>query len=229
MAAALIVMARLPVPGRVKTRLMDAIGAENAAALYKAFLADGLRQYATLGVPVRVYIEGCGDELGLPVDVHGASLHRQQGATLADRMESAFRETEAAGFTEIMIIGTDHPTLPTRFINEGFTALGSSSSLVIGPARDGGFYLLGMRPYHPDLLTGRSYSHANVLSETQERANQLGMCVTQLEAWYDIDTRDDLDQLVADLKHSSHAATETRKQLAAIPVCDFVDQSSADA
>ncbi len=209
-------MARVPAAGRVKTRLIPWIGADNAAGLYQAFLADGLRQYAALGVAVRVYVEGCGPDLKLPVPLYGASVHRQQGDTLADRMDAAFRDTQAAGFRKIVIIGTDHPTLPSRYIMSGFDALDDSASVAIGPADDGGFYILGMHPYIPGLITGRSYSHDRVFRETYKDAREKGLQVSVLEAWYDVDTPDDLQRLADDLQHAAGTAPETRRQLVLI-------------
>ena len=216
MTNALVVMARRPISGRVKTRLIPCIGADNAARLYQAFLADGLRQYATLGVAVRVYVDGCDEKLGLPVELHGASVHRQSGCSLAERMDAALRDTEAAGFQIVTIIGTDHPTLPSRYIVDGFAALRKSSSVAIGPATDGGFYLLGMHPYCSELITGRSYGHDRVFDETLEATKRTGLHVTILDPWYDIDTPDNLYRLISDLRNVPGSAPETQMQLEAI-------------
>lgn len=226
--AALMVMARDPAAGRVKTRLQPAIPAAESTRLYRAFLADALRQFAALDVAVRVYVADAARPQGLDVRLHGASLHGQRGSTLDRRMDAAFRDSSKAGYERLVIIGTDHPTLPTRYIREAFSALGRHGSAVLGPCADGGFYLLGMRPYCQDLVLGRRYSHERVSEETLALARRLARHVTVLDGWYDVDTPGDLLRLAGDLERAETEAPETRRVVADLMDRYFRSRSHGD-
>ena len=192
---ALIVFARSPVAGKVKSRLTQLLSSEEAADLYRAFLMDSLLQYASLEVDVRLYMADAGDP---GVHLYGAQLKKQCGDGLGERMEHAFRETAVEGYEQMVIIGTDHPTLPTEFIMDAYEALSDVPAVCIGPATDGGYYLLGMSPLICGLFDGIVYSKPNVLSLTLVRARESGASVTQLPVWYDVDTPEDLRRLVSE-------------------------------
>ncbi len=212
--AALIVMARDPAAGRVKTRLQPVIPPAEATRLYRAFLADALWQFAALKVAVRVYVADAARPHALDVPLHGASVHSQRGGTLDGRMDAAFRDSMDAGYKRLVIIGTDHPTLPTSYIREAFAALDRTGSAVLGPCDDGGFYLLGMNPYCGDLVLGRKYSHERVFEETLALARRLADHVTVLDGWYDVDTPSDVVRLAGDLERAEARAPETRRVVA---------------
>ncbi|MXW83748.1 MAG: glycosyltransferase [Rhodothermaceae bacterium] len=192
---ALIVFARSPVAGQVKSRLTQLLSSQEAADLYRAFLVDSLAQYASLEVDVRLYMADEGDP---GVHLYGAQLKKQCGDGLGERMDHAFRETAAEGYEQMVIIGTDHPTLPTEFIMDAYEALSDVPAVCIGPASDGGYYLLGMSPLICGLFDGIVYSKPNVLSLTLVRARESGASVTQLPVWYDVDTPEDLRRLVSE-------------------------------
>ena len=192
---ALIVFARSPVAGQVKSRLTQLLSSQEAADLYRAFLVDSLAQYASLEVDVRLYMADEGDP---GVHLCGAQLKKQCGDGLGERMEHAFQETAVEGYKQMVIIGTDHPTLPTEFIMDAYEALSDVPAVCIGPASDGGYYLLGMSPLICGLFDGIVYSKPNVLSLTLVRARESGASVTQLPVWYDVDTPEDLRRLVSE-------------------------------
>ena len=219
MIAALLAFAKPPVPGRVKTRLTPPLAPEDAARLYGAFLGDALEQYRDLGVTLRAYLaldepspapyEG----FAYPEWMEAGSLFRQEGAGLGERMKHAFKETFAAGAACAMLIGTDHPTLPSAWIREGFSLLETPGRVVLGPTGDGGFYLLGMNRFFPQLFEGMTYSHEAVFDETATRAARCGAALHTLPAWYDVDTFDDLKRLAADVRREQAAAPRTRAML----------------
>lgn len=222
MSAALLVFAKAPVPGQVKTRLVPVLGSAGAAALYAAFLRDALAQYAALGVAVRLYLapsltEGAPAGAAAPPEgflpegflTEGIVVRRQQGSGLGARMQHAFADAFAAGHGRAVVIGTDHPTLPSPFVGEAFRALEEPLSVVLGPSLDGGFYLLGMNDLFPQLFAGMRYSHPGVLAHTLERAAALRAGVTLLPPWYDVDTPDDLAHLARDLVADAAAAPHT--------------------
>ena len=164
--------AKVPEPGRVKTRLCPPLSPEQAAALYDAFLRDALDRYAALGAAaggpaVRLYLGGAARE---PADLvpDGVSVHPQRGDGLGERMLRAFVETFAAGHGRAVVVGTDHPTLPDSFFGLAFEALGDPMTAVLGPSDDGGYYLLGLNEVTADLFD-MDYSHASVFDDTMER------------------------------------------------------------
>ncbi len=211
--AALVVFAKVPVPGAVKTRLTSLLTPAEAADLYAAFLRDSLDAYRALPAAVRLYLDAPAEAVPPDLVGEGVSLHRQQGDGLGARMLKAFVETFVAGFERIVIIGTDHPTLPLAFIGRAFEELTEPLSVVLGPSDDGGYYLLGMNDLHPDLFEGMTYSHGAVFEQTLRRANALAAHVSILPPWYDVDTPDTLRRLVADLDTTEEGAERTREVL----------------
>ena len=199
---ALIVFAKVPVPGTVKTRLTSLLTEEEAAALYGAFLRDSLDAYAALPADVRLYLAG--DAAALPPGLvpETVSLHRQRGDGLGARMAAAFADAFVAGYERAVVIGTDHPTLPLAFVERAFQELGPPMRLVLGPSDDGGFYLMGMNDLHPGLFDGMAYSHGAVFEQTLARAERLAAQPVILPTWYDVDTPDALHRLLADLDAS---------------------------
>ena len=189
---ALIVFARSPRAGHVKSRLTTLITPQEAADLYRAFLMDSLQQYASLNIAVRLYMS---DEGAPHVPVFGATLKRQHGDDLGQRMQHAFQETAKAGYKQIIIIGSDHPTLPLVFLQRAFEVLSEAPTICIGPTEDGGYYLLGMNPLIHGLFDGIVYSRPDVFSLTRARAYQTGANIIELPKWYDVDTPADLRRL----------------------------------
>ncbi|HLT48574.1 MAG TPA: TIGR04282 family arsenosugar biosynthesis glycosyltransferase [Rubricoccaceae bacterium] len=221
-AAALIVFAKAPTGGGVKTRLVPPLTPAEAAALADAFLRDGLARYAAPGafgeaVAVRLYLAGEGD---LPPDVapEGVSLHRQRGDGLGARMERAFVETFAGGYGRAVIVGTDHPTLPLDFLAEAFRALEAPRTAVIGPSDDGGYYALGLNdlPFGAPGLFAMDYSHAGVFDATLDRVLDAGLSAVVLPPWYDVDDAADLRRLLADWRAGADVPAHTAASLKAL-------------
>lgn len=211
--AALIVFAKPPVPGQVKTRLVPALTPADAAHLYEAFLRDALAQYTGLGVHVRLYWASPADDVAADIVPESVAVRLQQGDDLGSRMRNAFRETLEGGAERAVIIGTDHPTLPTAFIQQAFTGLREPEAISIGPSADGGYYLLGMNAFYPQLFAGMRYSHGAVFSETLKRAGQTEAQITVLPRWYDVDTPVALRRCLNDLSAEATEAPRTRRAL----------------
>jgi rSAM/selenodomain-associated transferase 1 len=194
-SAVLVVFARQPTPGEVKTRLADRIGDERAAALYAAFVADLARRLRAASVPVcwavAPPLEGFAERFGLaPRDCLA-----QPGGDLGARMHAAFLEMSRRGFSRCALIGSDLPQLPLERVERSLGAL-DEADLVLGPARDGGYYLIAMREPR-DVFTGIRWSSAGVLDATLARAESLGLRAALLEEDFDVDTAEDLDRLRA--------------------------------
>ena len=213
MKSALIVFAKRPEPGAVKTRLTALLTPEEAARLYEAFLRDALLQYRVLDVAVRLYFGPPAEEVSEGLVPDDVSVHLQQGPGLGARMKVAFVESFAAGYERLVIIGTDHPTLPSAFIAQAFEALAQPQSISIGPSDDGGFYLLGMNDFYPELFHDMRYSHDDVFEQTLERIAWTGAHLAVLPPWYDVDTPDALRRLASDLNDPTLEAPYTRRAM----------------
>ncbi len=179
-------------------------------------LRDALTQYAALGVAVRLYLPPSDGSLPDDLVPAGVTRHVQTGPDLGARMLHAFLETFAAGAHRAVVIGTDHPTLPSAFIQLAFDELTAPKSISLGPSDDGGYYLLGMRDLQPALFAGMQYSHADVLAHTLDRATARDLDVTLLPPWYDVDDAPALDRLRADLKEAPATAPATAAYLTAM-------------
>jgi len=123
----------------------------------------------------------------------------QSSGDLGSRMSKVFKDLFAWGYESAVIIGADSPTLPLSHLRAAFAAL-ERNPVVLGPSLDGGYYLIGLRAPQPELFKGIAWSTNQVLSQTIERVNQLGLQVQCLEPWYDVDTVDALNFLVSHLR-----------------------------
>ena len=190
----MIVFAKVPRPGRVKTRLAAAIGDDAAASLYRDLgrrVLDGVR-----GGPYRlsVYIDPA-NELAAARDWLGEAgvvFRPQEGEDLGERLADAFRrELERA--RHVCAIGTDAPAVDGRVAERAFAEL-AGNDLVLGPALDGGYYLIGARGHWPELFRGVPWSTEDVLTATLARASALGLRTAILDPLPDIDTVEDLER-----------------------------------
>jgi glycosyltransferase A (GT-A) superfamily protein (DUF2064 family) len=128
-------------------------------------------------------------------------------------MRNAFRRTLDDGYSAAAIVGTDHPTLPLSFVRQSFTALEAPRSVCVGPSEDGGFYLLGMSAFYPQLFEGMTYSHDSVFTDTLARVGTTDARLTVLPRWYDVDTPATLQQMLDDLQDEAVEAPHTRRMI----------------
>lgn len=212
MDAALIVFAKVPRPGKVKTRLTPVLTPSEAAQLYDSFLRDALRLYADLATHVRLFLAPPLPEQPLTDVPETVTVRKQEGDGLGARMKHAFRDT-LTEHSRAAIVGTDHPTLPLAFIRQAFAALEAQRSVCIGPSEDGGFYLLGMNAYYPQLFEGMTYSHDSVFTDTLARLGTTDARLTVLPRWYDVDTPASLGRLLNDLDDPKIEAPHTRRTI----------------
>ncbi len=213
MRRALIVFAKQPVPGQTKTRLHSILSPEQSARLYDAFVKDSLKHYSRLGCEVRLYIDGADKDV--PEDwIHsGMQIYEQRGDDLGDRMLNAFAESFVSGAERIVIVGTDHPSLPPAYLELAFDLLQTPLSICIGPSRDGGYYALGMNECCAGLFHEMTYSHDQVFAQTMQRAEEASHNVTVLPEWYDVDTPESLSWLLEDIKDEHFKLTFTEAVL----------------
>lgn len=190
--------ARLPEPGKTKTRLAASIGNQAAAALYEGFVCDlidrcdGLSEMFTVAVtPDEARTV---DWFQKRVSAQ-TKIVAQPDGDLGRRVEWFFDHAIQHGATRTVLVGSDSPDLPQQIVTAAFDRL-SEVDVVISPASDGGYVLIGMSVPPSDLFRNISWSSASTLMETVEQATRLGMSVELLPCWYDIDTIENLGALI---------------------------------
>jgi rSAM/selenodomain-associated transferase 1 len=191
----LVVVAKAPVPGKVKTRLIPDFTAGEAADLYRCFLEDRIIAMNSLkGVDLAIaYTPADAAEMFTPFRRNGFCLFSQKGKDLGERLNSIFQEKLADGYDAVSIIDSDSPDLPASTVQESFKRLLSNQTdVVFGPCHDGGYYLVGMRKPHPELFYNIPWSTETVLANTLETAKKVGVKTDLLPWWNDLDIFEDL-------------------------------------
>lgn len=194
----ILVFARAPVAGRTKTRLIPALGAAGAARLHHALVRHALRAAAGAGADrVELWTADAGGSDGLATLAaeSGARLRRQSGADLGARMAHALAAAVADGGPAI-VIGSDCPALDAVTLRQAHAALAGYDA-VLGPARDGGYVLLGLHRVEPVLFTDMPWGTDGVLECTRARLAALGWSWLELEVRDDVDRPEDLERLRA--------------------------------
>ena len=218
---ALVIMARHPTPGQTKTRLGRIIGDREAADLYQAFLIDLAQRFAPLPdytlcwayTPAAVDYQAYMQQL-VPSFASSMRYFPQTGEDFNTRLLNAFRWTHAHGYQRTILIGSDSPHLTTDTIIQANKVL-DSADVVLGPAEDGGYYLIAMhQPY--DVFSGIPMSTSIVLEMTLESARRQHLTVRQLDILFDIDEVTDLQRLALLLTDNSALAPATAAHLATI-------------
>jgi uncharacterized protein len=208
---AFVVMARYPQCGTTKTRLARAIGDKETVALYKAFLTDLAEKFSGQACDV--------DYLSFvatfaPVHVGHMHAFPQQGVDLGARLHHVFQWTHDQGYQRTIVIGSDSPHISLQIITQAREAL-AKVDVVLGPADDGGYYLIAMRrPY--DVFTGIPMSTSVVARMTIDVAQSQGLKVHTLENMFDIDELPDLLRLTQLLETHSSLAPATAAYLATL-------------
>lgn len=191
----LIIFTRYPEPGKTKTRLIPVLGVEGAATLQRQMtehkLAEVKKLQAVSQLSVEVHFAGGNEQL--MQDWLGSSIIYQQQSEgdIGCRMGSAFQASFEAGMNRVVLIGTDCPDLNAQLLAQAFQSL-EQHDLVLGPAEDGGYYLIGLRRLIPELFIGISWSTAEVLQQTQSIARNLSLSVAYLPLLSDVDRPEDL-------------------------------------
>lgn len=200
----LLVFARLPELGKVKTRLARSIGDEKALAVYQAMTSDLLASIGTSARELEIEIVWAPTVMANAVTLQRAfgdrALAMQTGATLGDRIAMAFSERFFFHRTEtIVAIGVDDPRLTREVIDHAFSLL-DSCEWVVGPARDGGYYLIGCRAgaFDTSLFRDIDWGSDSVLSTTVQRIRKREQTLALLPLRYDIDVEDDLRRFASE-------------------------------
>ena len=217
MKEALVLMAKAPLAGQVKTRLIGALTAEDAADLYAACLSDTfalMEEVADEREAMRLvlcYTPAGAEEAFEKVEREGSLMLLQRGANLGERLQNCFADLFELGYTSIVILGGDSPTLPGENVWEAFESLTNDDQVVIGPTEDAGYYLIGMRALHQTILQNISWGTNEVLAVTRARDRRLELI--ELPVWYDVDTAEELGRLRQELKGRKDSGHYTRRCL----------------
>ena len=188
---------KAPVRGQVKSRLAAVIGDETALELYKNFILDIIDTVKKTGYPFSICYYP--PDAGAEVSSWLAGQYRtmpQQGGDLGERMENAFIRCFSEGFERAVLIGSDLPDLTPAVLLEAMASL-AENDVVIGPASDGGYYLIGFRKHTlmPRVFRGISWSTKTVFQETMAILQNSALSIHQSPKWNDVDTIEDLRAL----------------------------------
>ena len=190
----LLIFAKNPQIGKVKTRLAASVGDKRALEVYRQLLRLTKQAADPLDIPRQVWYTNHITDNDL-WSADGYTKHQQEGRDLGRRMQAAFRQAFDKGFKKVVIIGSDCPEISTSLLRQAFVQL-KTHEAVIGPAADGGYYLLGMSQFFPKLFELKEWSTASVYARTAEQLRNKEISYALLPKLNDIDTE-------ADLKESS--------------------------
>lgn len=196
----ILVFAKAPVAGEVKTRLAAGIGDEQAATLYARLVSATVRTAAGAALaPVELHVASAMDH---PLFVALArewsmELRAQRGADLGERMYNAMQDA-LSGSSFVILIGTDCPLMTADYLGRACRQLDRGIPVVLGPVEDGGYVLIGARCCDRRLFTGVPWSSGRVLQCTRERLRSLDLAFAELATLWDIDRPEDLERLQRD-------------------------------
>ncbi|MDJ0682536.1 MAG: TIGR04282 family arsenosugar biosynthesis glycosyltransferase [Xenococcaceae cyanobacterium MO_167.B52] len=191
----LIIFTRYPEPGKTKTRMIPALGAEGAAELQRQMSEHTLKTaqqwQKSSGGNIAIYFAG--GNVSLMSNWLGKNLtyYPQVTGDLGDRMKSAFNQAFDNGATRVVIIGIDCPDINLTLLNQAFSSL-AKQDLVLGKAEDGGYYLIGLNYLIPKLFQNINWGTSQVLAQTQNIANSLNLNTAYLPMLRDVDRPEDL-------------------------------------
>ncbi|MFU8794487.1 MAG: TIGR04282 family arsenosugar biosynthesis glycosyltransferase [Dethiobacteria bacterium] len=215
----LLVFAKAPLSGEAKTRLSPPLTAIEAATLAETFLLDTLEMVGTikLNTDIIIYYTPITAANYFTHLIPGSwQMKPQQGRSLKMKITNAFRIEIGNSYQPVIIIGTDSPTLPPQYLTEAFKII-SKVDLVIGPALDGGFYLIGMNKFYPELLKPVTLSKPESCEKLVESAVRMELTFKMLPAWYDIDRFEDFKHINNQISDKyGFAAPRTKTLLAGL-------------
>ncbi|MFQ5442755.1 MAG: TIGR04282 family arsenosugar biosynthesis glycosyltransferase [Thermodesulfobacteriota bacterium] len=194
---ALAIMVKAPEPGRVKTRFTPPLSPEEAATLYRCFIEDfflNISPLASKEVDIfAAYTPAGGLDKFDSIAAEGVQFFPQEGDLLGDRIFNVFRSLFNKGYKKVAITGSDSPDLPIGRIKEAFLILKKKNvDIVLGPATDGGYYLVAMKGLNEAPFIKIPWSTGRVLKATLKRAGEAGLKCELLDPWHDMDRVEDL-------------------------------------
>jgi uncharacterized protein len=205
----LVIMAKAPRPGAVKTRLTPSLPLQAVTAFYRCLLGDTLALARSLGgVEIAIMCPDADVNELARLAGHGARVVAQKGEGLAAGLTSVFAHFAEGHQRRIIAFNSDSPHLPPSVLEEAFETLAAHDA-VVGPTFDGGYYLVGAKASHPTLFTGDEMGTSSALERLLSRARVLELSVGFADPFYDIDVADDLIRLAAELQRAPARAPRT--------------------
>ena len=205
----LVIMAKAPRPGTVKTRLTPSLPLQAVTAFYRCLLGDTLALAQSLGgVEIAIMCPDSDVEELTLLAGNGVRVVAQKGEGLAAGLTSVFAHFTEGLQRHIIAFNSDSPHLPRSILEEAFETL-SAHDVIVGPTSDGGYYLVGAKVSHPTLFTGDGMGTGSALERLLSRARVLELSVGFADPFYDIDVVDDLIRLAAELRHAPARAAQT--------------------
>jgi len=190
---AIVLFARAPIPGQVKTRLVGRWTPEQVSDLYRAFVLDIWEMLGAFTPASELFLYAdadCAEWRALA----GAQARLQRGADLGQRMLHCFEQMHGAGFSPLLIAGSDSPALSASLLAP-WTDLLAQFPALLGPAEDGGYYAIGCRDPHPRMFEGVEWSSSRTLAQTAAALQRCGLPPAYLPSHFDVDTPEDLTRL----------------------------------
>jgi len=214
----IVVFAKAPIKGIVKTRLAKDIDHSVVVDLYKRFVEDTVEKATQTSQSVKIFYDPPESRPHM-INWLGSHLdyYSQTGSNLGDRMYNAFLEMFRSGMDGALLIGTDVPDLPVEYISEALSSI-LSHDAVIGPSEDGGYYLIGFRSdsFLPEIFNNITWSSNSVFKETMKIFSHSGKSVHILKQWRDVDKYSDLLFLARHLYGQPGAAPKTSAYLKSV-------------
>lgn len=199
--AVILIMAKQPVVGQAKTRLVPFLSAVEAAQVYEALLLDTIDLVVQINPAADLAIAITPAGARPYFEAHtpaGTRLIPVSGANIGECLAQALNTALAMGYSRALALNSDGPSLPGAFLLEAVAAL-DEAEVVIGPGEDGGFYLIGVKRLNSAIFDAIEWSTDRVLGQTMQRAAALGLQVRLLQPWYDIDSPADLLRLADEI------------------------------
>lgn len=215
----LLLFVKSPIKGQVKTRLAAGTGGNFEVELYKCFVEDTISLVESIGVQFKIYFFPDNTKPVFMEWLGGQYCYKSQtGDNLGERQSNAFSDTFNEGFSNVVIIGSDIPDLPERYLKESIKALATQDT-VIGPTNDGGYYLIGFsrEGFTPEAFENISWSTDSVFEQTVSILKRYRRTLHLLPLWHDVDTISDLKTLLSKSKNTAFEKSKTYLYLTANP------------
>ena len=199
----LILMTRIPVPGKTKTRLMDTFTGYQCSELHKAFLKDIIKVLESIKSSTDIFITYSdeGDfEILQDIIPSWIKIFPQHGADLGEKMENAIKKVLDLGYKKVILMGSDVPQITKEDIIDGFRLL-KENDLILGPTFDGGYYMVGMKKLQDIIFKkGLNWGKMSVLEGTLDICNKNSIKTGLGNKLIDIDTKEDLSKILGDIE-----------------------------
>ena len=206
MKRTIIIMAKVPSAGNVKTRLQPFLSSDECTALSKAFLQDAVTKAKTVCENVILAYSPPAEINALKKILPSQNTFIEQtGKDLGEKMFNAFKFVFEDQTDAVVMIGTDSPTFPIDYIEQAFEFLETNSDVVLGKTEDGGFYLIGLRKLPERIFENVAWSSPETFEQIFENIHRLKLHLREVPSWYDVDEREDFEKLQREILHNKNA------------------------